>query len=275
MEWIRSLFGVEKPILAMLHLHALPGDPEYDAQGGVEQIVRLARQDLHALQRGGVDAIMFSNEYSTPYQLQVEPITHVTMARVIGELLGEINRPFGVNVLWDPRATIELAVATGARFVREVFTGVYGGDFGLWNTNAGEVVRLRNRLGGQGIRLFFNIVPEAAAYLGGRHLAEIARSTVFNTRPDALCVSGLIAGVATEPATLSTVRSAVGNTPVFANTGVTAATVAQQLAVADGAIVGTTFKEGGYIWNNVEEARVRAFMLAARAAREEMLAAVR
>ena len=270
MQWMRSLFGVEKPIIAMLHLHALPGDPNFDAAGGVEAVVRQARADLHALQRGGVDAILFSNEHSLPYLLQVEPITHVTMARVIGELLHEIAVPWGVNVLWDPRATIELAVATGAQFVREVFTGAYSSDFGLWNTNAGEVVRLRNRLGGQGVRLFYNIVPEAAAYLGRREIGEIARSTEFNARPDAICVSGLIAGSATSVETLRAVRAALRATPVFANTGVRAETVAEQLAESDGAIVGTTFKQDGQIWSDVDEARVRRFMEAARLARERL-----
>jgi membrane complex biogenesis BtpA family protein len=172
--------------------------------------------------------------------------------------------PYGVNVLWDPKATIELAVATGASFVREIFTGVYASDFGLWNTHSGETVRLRNRLGGERIKLFYNIVPEAAVYLGNRDLASIARSTVFNTQPDALCVSGLIAGAETDTASLRTVKEAVGETAVFANTGVRAANVAEQLAVADGAIVGTTFKVDGYIWSDVDPKRVAEFMQAAR-----------
>ena len=84
-----------------------------------------------------------------------------------------------------------LAMATGAQFVREIFTGVYGSDFGLWNTNAGEVVRHQHAIGANHVRLFYNIVPEATAYLGNRNIADIAASTVFNARPDALCVSGL------------------------------------------------------------------------------------
>lgn len=267
MKWMRDLFGVEKPIIAMCHLRALPGDPSYDAAGGLDYVLEKARADLHALQAGGVDAIMFSNEYSTPYLLQVEPITHVTMARIIGELHREIQTPYGVNVLWDPKATIELAVAVGASFVREIFTGVYASDFGLWNTNSGEVMRLRNRLGGQQIKLFYNIVPEAAAYLGNRDLAAIARSTEFNAQPDALCVSGLIAGAETDVTTLATVKAAVQRTAVIANTGLHADNVAAQLAVADGAIVGTTFKVDGYIWNDVDPQRVAEFMAAARSAR--------
>jgi predicted TIM-barrel enzyme len=64
----------------------------------------------------------------------------------------------------------------------------------LWNTNAGEVIRHQHAIGAQHVRLLFNIVPEAAAYLGDRQVADIARSTVFNARPDAICVSGLTAG---------------------------------------------------------------------------------
>ena len=174
MQWIQDLFGVHKPIIAMCHLHALPGDPDYDAAKGVEWVVEQARKDLHALQDGGVDAVMFSNEYSLPYLLKVEPITHVTMARVIGELMHEITVPYGVNVLWDPIASIELAVATGATFVREIFTGLYASDFGLWNTNCGEVARHRRRIHGEKVRLFFNIVPEAAVYLGDRDIGDCA-----------------------------------------------------------------------------------------------------
>ena len=267
MNWIRDLFGTHKPIIAMCHLRALPGDPGYDAARGLDYVLEKARTDLHALQAGGVDAVMFSNEYSTPYLLQVEPITHVTMARIIGELRREIQVPYGVNVLWDPKATVELAVAVDASFVREIFSGVYASDFGLWNTNSGEVARLRQRLGGEKIKLFYNIVPEAAAYLGNRDIAAIARSTEFNAQPDALCVSGLIAGAETDTGTLAAVKGAVQRTPVFANTGVRADNVADQLAIADGAIVGTTFKVDGYIWSDVDQRRVAEFMQAARDAR--------
>ncbi|MBU8913279.1 MAG: BtpA/SgcQ family protein, partial [Spirochaetales bacterium] len=197
MSWLRELFHTDKPIIAMCHLHAMPGDPHYDPTKGVQWVVDRGREDLLALQEGGVDAVMFSNEYSLPYVTDVETSVVATMARIIGELKSEITVPYGVNVLWDPVASIDLAAATGARFVREIFTGVYASDFGLWNTNCGEVIRHRQRLHADDVRLLFNIVPEAAAYLGNRTPAEIARSTVFNAQPDALCVSGMTAGVET------------------------------------------------------------------------------
>lgn len=260
MGWIEGLFGVAKPVIAMCHIHALPGDPGYDAEKGMEWVVEQARADLRALQDGGVDAVMFSNEYSLPYLTTVEPITTACMARVIAELFDEIRVPFGVNMLWDPVASIDLAVATGAGFVREIFTGVYASDFGLWNTNCGAVIRHQHAVGGQHVKLLFNIVPEAAAYLASRDTVAIARSTVFNAQPDAICVSGLTAGVETSLSTLQRVKEVIPGTPVFANTGVNPANVAAQLAVADGAVVGTTFKREGYIWNDVDVDRVRALM---------------
>ncbi|MFC4465316.1 BtpA/SgcQ family protein [Streptomyces xiangluensis] len=271
MNWITDVFGLSKPVIAMCHLRALPGDPGYDSDGGVESVLEAAGRDLTALQNGGVDAVMFSNEASLPYLLKTEPITAITMARIIGELSAQITVPFGVNVLWDPTASIDLAVATGARFVREIFSGVYASDYGLWNTDGGQIARHRRAVDGQGVRLLYNIVPESAVYLAGRDAASVARSTVFNMRPDALCVSGLTAGSATSMETLGEVKDAVPDTPVLANTGVTAARVAQQLAIADGVVVGTAFKRDGYIWNEVDEARVAELTGNARAAREALV----
>jgi membrane complex biogenesis BtpA family protein len=260
MSWLKEVFGAEKPIVAMCHFTPMPGDPSYDAAKGLPWVIEQVRMNLRALQEGGVDAVMFSNEASLPYLTKVEPITYVTMARVIGEIRSDIRVPYGVNVLWDPMASIDLAVATGALFVREIFSGVYASDFGLWNTNAGEVVRHQHRVCGGKVKLLYNIVPEAAVYLGNRSVADIARSTVFNDRPDALCVSGLTAGVPSSADALKQVKAAVPETPVFANTGVRLANIEEQLAAADGAVVGTTFKRDGYIWNEVDQKRVKEFM---------------
>lgn len=244
----------------MVHMQAMPGDPGYDRDKGLDWIYEQARADMLALQDGGVDAVMFSNEFSLPYLTQVDPITTATMAAMVTRLKTELKIPFGVNVLWDPIASIDLAVATGAKFVREIFTGVYGSDFGIWNTNCGKVIRHQAAIGGQDVRLFFNIVPESAAYLGNRDIADIARSTVFNNEPDAICVSGLTAGAETSTQTLKIVKEAIPDTFVFANTGVNQDNVADQLAIADGAIIGTAFKEGGSTWNPVSEKRVDQLM---------------
>ncbi|AFM17128.1 membrane complex biogenesis protein, BtpA family [Mycolicibacterium chubuense NBB4] len=268
--WLDEVFNVAKPVIAMLHLSALPGDPGYDSAGGIAAVVDRARTELDALQSGGVDGIMISNEFSLPYLTKTEPITAISMARIIGELLPDLSVPYGVNVLWDGRASIDLAVATGAKFVREIFTGVYASDFGLWNTNVGEVARHRARVGGAEVKLLFNIVPESAQYLADRDLASITRTTVFATLPDAICVSGATAGAPTDTEALKVVKAAAGAVPVFVNTGVRAENVAAQLSVADGAVVGTYFKKDGLFANAAEKSRVEELMSAAREFRAQL-----
>lgn len=54
--WTQDMFGVEKPIIALLHLDALPGDPGYC--GDMKTVTEHARKDLLALQDGGVDGIL-------------------------------------------------------------------------------------------------------------------------------------------------------------------------------------------------------------------------
>lgn len=260
MTWLKDVIGTEKAIIAMCHILPLPGDPYYDKGKGMEYVVEMTRKDLLTLQEGGVDAVMFSNEFSLPYLTDVKTETVAAMARIIGELKKEITVPFGVNVLWDAKKSLDLAAATGAGFVREIFTGVYASDFGTWDTNVGETIRHQHRIGAEQVKLLFNIVPEAAKYMADRDIESIAKSTVFNNRPDALCVSGLTAGTETDAQLLQRVKAVVPHTVVLANTGMRLENVEQQLAIADGAVVGTTFKVEGKFENHVDPNRVQAFM---------------
>ncbi len=260
MEWVKQTFGTNKPIVAMCHFRALPGDPNYDYDGGMEKVVEKAFSEFHALQEGGVDAVMFSNEFSLPYLTKTNPETIAAMGRIIGQLMSEIKIPFGVNVLWDPIASLDLAVATGAKFIREIMSGVYASDFGLWDTNPGETARHRTYVGAKDVKMLYNIVPEASKYLADRDVAEIAKTNVFNNQCDVLCVSGQTAGEETDTAVLTRVKKAVPDTVVFANTGCNVDNIAKQLEIADGAVVGTTFKKDGLFNNFVDIDRVKAFM---------------
>ena len=126
-----------KPIIAMCHLQTLPGEPGYDEKGRISKVIKCARKDLYTLQEGGVDGVMFSNEFSLPHLTKVRPETIASMPRVIGELIKEIKIPYGVNWLWDPIALIHLTVAAAGKCIKEVISVVYASDFGLWNTNVG------------------------------------------------------------------------------------------------------------------------------------------
>ena len=128
MKNFKKIFKNDKPVIAMVHLPALPGSPLYDPKLGLNYIIESAQRDLEALQDADVDAVLFGNENDRPYELKANTASSATMSYVIGFLKEKIKVPFGVNVLWDPLSTIAVAAATGAQFVREIFTGVYASD---------------------------------------------------------------------------------------------------------------------------------------------------
>ena len=88
-----GVFGTPKPVIAMVHLGALPGTPLFDADAGLDGILKAARADLTALQAAGVDAVMFGNENDRPYEFDVDRASLATMAFVIGNLRDEITVP--------------------------------------------------------------------------------------------------------------------------------------------------------------------------------------
>ena len=267
MSNFRRVFKGEKPVIGMVHLGALPGAPLFNWHEGIEGLVAAARADLAALQNAGFDAVMFGNENDRPYEFDVDRASTATMAYVIGRLKDDIDVPFGVNVLWDPQSTIALAAATGASFVREIFTGTYASDMGPWTPDAGRAMRYRDRLGASEVAMLFNVSAEFADSLDRRPLSDRARSAVFSSIPDAILVSGAITGEAAKMEDLEAVKAVLPDTPVLANTGVKHETVADVLSAADGCIVGSALKVDGDTWNAIDPERAVDFMDRARAAR--------
>ncbi len=264
--WIKEIFGTTKPVIAMAHVPALPGTPRFDQERGIKFLLDRVHYDVELLVNHGVDAIMFCNEDDRPYVFNagIEQIT--AMTRIISDMAPK-NIPFGVDFLWDPMAAIAIANATNASFIREVMTGFYESDMGQWSPNAGEVFRFRRNIGADHVRVFINIVPEFASNIGVRTVTQRARSVAVSTLPDVILVSGPMAGVGPDFNILKTVKEAVPDVPVFANTGVKEDTVQDILNIVDGVIVGSSLKVDGFTWNPVDPERVARFMEKVRQSR--------
>ena len=263
-RFARIFPGIEKPLIAMAHVPPLPGTPLYDEKAGVEGLITAVRRDTEILLAAGFDAIMFCNEGDRPYELHAGLESAAVMARVVTECKPD-DRPFGVDFLWDARCALAVGVATGASFMREVVTGVWESDMGLWNTDAAAVLRERRRLDCNDLAIFMNITPEFASPIGARTPAQSAKSAVVSSLADVILVSGPMAGAEPDVSIVKDVRAAVPtDVPVLLNTGAKAATIAKYLQYADGCIVGSDLKVDGYTWNPVDPDRAAAFISAAR-----------
>lgn len=268
MTWLDEMFGVKKPIIALLHLHALPGDPKFD--GNMDAVISQAQYDLEALQKGGVDGVLIANEMSMPYQPKTDYVTVGSLAYIVGLLRRDISIPFGVNIVMNQEATLDLAAATGANFIRSAFTGAYMGEYGTFASDPAYILRRKKALGLDNLRMLYKVNPEGDAYLVQRDIKAIVKSIKFSCDPDGLCVSGASAGSEASTDIMQEVKSVAGDVPVFCNTGFNAASAREKFAVADAACVGTAFKKDGKFENDVDPARVVEIMNVVKQIRAEL-----
>jgi hypothetical protein len=247
-------------VVGMVHLEPLPGAPGFD--GDRERIRTRAVADARALSRGGVDAVMVENFGDVPFYPDAVP-KHVvaSMTDLVGTVADTVDCPVGVNVLRnDAEAALSVAAATGASFVRvNVHAGARVTDQGVVEGQAHETLRLRSRLGAA-VDVFADVGVKHSAPLGSeRPLDERVDDVATRGLADAVVVSGRGTGHAVDTDRLERAAAACAryDVPLFVGSGVTADTVADCLAYADGVVVGTALKEDGETTNPVVESRVR------------------
>jgi membrane complex biogenesis BtpA family protein len=232
----------------------------------MDRIIDDLARDVDVLQDAGVDALLFVNENDVPYTQQVGLEVVAAAAAAIGRLRPVIRLPFGVDLLWDAKATLAVARATGAVFARDVFTGVFDGDMGLLNRDWGELAGYRHNIGAQDVAVFTYITAELARSVSGRTIAERADGAAF-LGIDAVLVTAHHAGTAPDLADLRAAREGAAGVPVIAATGVTHLTAESLLTIADGVLAGSDVRVDGCIWNDVDPGRARRLVDAVAAAR--------
>lgn len=267
---IEAVFGTRRPIVGMVHLPPLPGAPRFD--GDRDHLHAVARRDAAALADGGVDAVMLENFGDAPfYPSEVPRHTVAEMTALAGTVHDATDGlPVGVNVLRnDAASALSVAAAVDGDFVRvNVHTGARVADQGILEGQAHDTMRLRERLDTDVAVLADVDVKHSAPLADAAYEAESLAENAERGLADGIVVSGARTG---RPTDLDDVQAAVARrdelgteTPVFVGSGVTKESVGEILSIADGAIVGTAFKEDGETDNAVDPERVAAVMDAAK-----------
>lgn len=248
----------------MVHLPALPGSAR--ARLAMDAIIAGAVGEARALARAGFDALIVENFGDAPFAADHAPAeTVAAMAVVVSRVVDAVRVPVGVNVLRnDALAALAVAAAAGAAFIRvNVLSGTYATDQGLITGRARQLLEQRAAVA-RGVTIAADVHVKHAVPVNQPDLALAAEETAYRAGADVLIVSGSATGAMTSLDDVRRVRAAVPDRPVWIGSGVTAATVAECLAEADGVIVGTSLKRGGRTTAALDAGRVRAFVRAAR-----------
>lgn len=235
MRTIKEVFGVDKPIIGMLHLSGY----------GREEVMEIASREIEIMYRNGVNAILAENYFGDETDVE-------NALKYLQETYPE--KVYGVNILGDPDVAFDLARKYGAKFVQ--IDSVCG--HALPQHDA-ELAKYLDRLRGErDIFLLGGVRFKYTQHLSGRSLEEDLKLGM--ERCDAIVVTGTSTGITTDLDKIKNFRTILGDFPLIVGAGMTAETAQEQLTFSDGAIVGSYFKEYGVTEYPVDEVRVKEFM---------------
>ncbi len=256
--FLPSWSNVQKPIVGMLHLPALPGAPL--AKLPLHEILDQMLRDADALSSNGVHGLMMENFGDVPfYPGRVPSYVVGYMTSIACEVRKRFNLPLGINVLRnDGLSALAVAHASGADFIRvNVLSGARVTDQGVIQGIAHDLLRERAMLKATNIKIMADVDVKHSAALAPRPVEDEVDDTLERGLADALIVSGAGTGKATDPSKAKQVKARAGHAPVFIGSGASVSTIDALLPHVDGFIVGTSVKRDGIATNPVDPARVR------------------
>ncbi len=258
MTTFQKLFSKRNPIIACIHLPALPGAPLY--AGDMDAIYDAAITEAKIFSEHGVDALIVENFRDKPfYPNQVPAETIASLAAVGREIIKAVSIPVGVNVLRnDAHAAMAIATAIQAQFIRvNIHMNAVVSEQGIIQGKSHETLRLREHLKSN-VLIFADVGVKHAAQLAPRGLATETKDLCERGLADAIIVSGELTGSATSVSDLETVKQH-STVPVLIGSGVTPGNL-KSLHQADGFIIGSYFKKNGNANNEIEIARVEKLL---------------
>jgi hypothetical protein len=254
---IKSVFGVPRALLGVIHVSALPGTP--GSRLSLGEIAEPAAAEARIYAAAGFHGLIIENTHDRPYLRGSVGPEIVAAMTVIGiEVRRAAKLPIGVQILAGANsAAMAVAHACGAQFVRvEGFVFAHVADEGLIESTAGELLRYRRAIGAERVRVFADIKKKHSAHAitADVDIAETAKAAEF-FQADGVIVSGTSTGCPTDPNEVRVVSGAV-SIPTLVGSGVTPENM-EDFATADALIIGSSVKEGGLWFNRLDAERVR------------------
>lgn len=229
-------------IIGALHFPPLLGYPEFPE---FEIALKNALIDLEAFEQGGVDAVIFENNYDIPHSEFVKPEIVASMTYLGGKLRAATKLPLGISVLWnDYKTALSIAKILNLQFIRiPVFVDHVKSRYGEIIGNPQEIIEYRKKLNAENVAIYADIHVKHSEILS-KTTIEQAATLAVSQGADGLIITGKWTGDAPLMNDLNSVRITVGDFPIIAGSGCDQNNIAEILKSANAAIVSTSLKEG-------------------------------
>ena len=256
-------FASKKPVIAMIHVGALPGTPA--ASSDLRAIEADALREAKLYRAAGVHGLMMENMHDTPYlRGEVGPEIVAAMAIIARAVKDASGLPCGVQVLAGANLeAMAVAHTAGLDFIRaEGFAFAHVADEGLIQSSAAKLLRYRSQIGAQHVQVWADVKKKHSSHAitADVDIGATAEAVEF-MRGDAVIVTGSVTGDAPQLGDITDAKRHC-RLPLYLGSGVTAENLPTFYDAADGFIVGSYFKADGRWANAVDARRVKRFMAA-------------
>jgi uncharacterized protein len=250
----------------MIAVQPLPGAPSYG--GDEKRVISHAISDARAYLEAGADAIVLENSHDLPYIKPPLPARAVELMKQIArEVRNRFNGPIGIQMLEAANETaLEIACEADLDFVRvEGYVFAHVGGAGLIEGCAGKLLRKRKELGCEQVKIFGDVKKKHCSHALTADLDildQIKQAEFFLV--DGVIVTG---ARTTEPPSVTELRRVKkhAHVPVLIGSGMTPQNIRSYFKLADGFIVGSTFREQGRFLGQLDRKRLDSFMKVFRA----------
>jgi membrane complex biogenesis BtpA family protein len=250
-----------KFLAAMVAVLPLPGSPLYD--GNDKKVIDQALSDLDVYKKVGVDSILFENDHDLPYiQPPLDEKGVALMTEITREARKRFDGPIGIQMLEAANITsLEIAAEADLDYIRvEAFVFAHVGGSGIINGSAGRILRRRNELRAEHIKVFADVKKKHGSHSLTIDLDirdEVMQAEFFLA--DGVIVTSQFTGMQPDKGDLVKAKSAT-KLPVLIGSGMTPENIQDYLPLADGFIVGSCFRKDGRFLEKLEPERLQAFM---------------
>ena len=244
--------------IAMLQAPPLPGSYRHGGLG-INEIIEYVINEAYLLNECGFEAFILQNMGDMPVQQKARPETIAFLTLVAKEIKRIFpETPLGILVNWDGVASLAVAEAAGADFVRveHVYTGVEVTSTGLFTAQCCEIIEMKKRLNSK-MPIFADVYEPHAVPLGAKKIGDAAWEAIYETFADGLFISGKNMEESIE--LVDCAKERVPGTKIFLGGGATADNVIQLLQHFDGICVGSWIKNGS-LRNPIDKEKAKKFI---------------
>lgn len=252
------MFKPKNTVLAMIQPPPLPGSYKHK-NDRIEDIIKKVIDEMSIIDECGFDGVILQNMNDMPIKQIASPEAISYMTRIGYEIKNKYpNIILGVLVNWDGVASVAVAEAIGADFIRveHLFTGANVTSAGILQAQCVEIANIRKRTKSK-IPVYADIYEIHGVPLGKKTVSDAAWEAIYEAFADGIFVSSKTPDMSIEM--VEEIRKKLPNTPIMLGGGATGDNIKKLIKYFDGVSVATWIKNGN-MNNPIDRQKAKIFL---------------